>query len=115
MAAQTQIEVPRNGNYFETWALLSGDGSPIDLTGHTLSMDCRRIAGAGSVIASAEIDIYDPPNGRFTINWDGADFDAVDGVTEVVRLAFDLLHTFPDSIKRVEVRGHLLVMPEVTE
>lgn len=114
MPASLDLEVPRNGNYFQEWRLTDSDKAPLNLTGSTLEMDCRAISGAGAVIASATIVMVEPLNGQFTVNWTGSDFDAVDGPTEVVRLAYDLKRTFGD-ITEIPVRGHILLIPEVTQ
>lgn len=114
-STRLDIRVPRQGSYFQEWQLRDIDEVPIDLTGHTLAADARLIAGDGSVIASADIVMTEAITGRFNIVWNGADFDTVGEHTEVVRVAYDLKHTFPDSLVEVPVAGQLLLMPEVTE
>lgn len=113
-AVEVNIEVPRNGHYFEAWQLRDAASLPIDLTGHAIELDIRAIAGAGAVLAQADVDIYDPVNGCFNLTIDGADLGGLPGQTEIVRLAYDLRHIFPDGIKDIPVRGHIILMPEVT-
>lgn len=112
--AQINIEVPRNGHYHQAWTLRDSDKAPIDLTGHHLALSIRAIAGTGVVIATATIDIYDAPNGRFDVTIAGSDLNSMSGPSEIVRLAYDLRHVFPDGIMEIPVRGHIILMPEVT-
>lgn len=114
MSRSHNIEVPRNGHYFQEWQLRDADGMAIDITGNTIEMDCRAISGSGAVIASAVIGMVEPGNGQFSVKWTGADFDAVEGLTEIVRLAYDLKRTF-GGITEIPVRGQIVLMPEVTE
>lgn len=122
MRSDLSIEVPRNGHYQGGWLLRciaeneSGGVSypPIDLTGHSLDLEVRSVAGQGSAIAKADIDIYDPANGRFTVTLNGRDFRAVPGATERVRLAYDLKHTYPDGITRIYPRGQVILVPGVS-
>lgn len=113
MRADLDIGVPRNGHYFQTWALTDADGESAALTGHTIEIDIRAAAGSGAVLGSATIEILDPDT-AFSVLIDGSDFDAVGSLTEVVRLSWDLKHTFPDGIIEVPVGGHILLYPEVT-
>lgn len=113
MSASINIEVPRNGHYLAEWRLQDDEGAPIDLTGHEIAMTCRAVAGLGGIIASADINILEPTGGAFTVDWDGADFDGVDGPTEIVRLAYDLKHTGGGTVE-VPVRGQIILMPKVT-
>jgi FlaG/FlaF family flagellin (archaellin) len=113
-AAQIDLEVPRNGHYHEGWVLNDADRVPIDLTGHSLDLKIRAIAGTGSILSTAVIDIYDPVNGLFNITIDGSTLDSYGSTTEVLRLAYDLKHTYPDGIKQILTRGQILLVPEVT-
>lgn len=108
------IEVPRNGDYFERWQLLDRDGEPIDLTENTLLSDARPIAGGPDVIASATITKISGPDGYFEVHWNGEDFDSYGGKMQPVRAAYDLKMTYPDNKMRVICRGHLIIYPEVT-
>lgn len=114
MAANLNLEVPRNGHYAQGWVLNDNEGAPIDLAGHALELKIRAVAGQGGVLATAAIDIYDAPSGRFTVEINGADLAALDGSSEIVRLAYDLAHTYPDGVEMVPVRGLILLMPGVT-
>lgn len=114
MAVNADINVPRNAHYFEEWRLLDTDGTGLDLTDQTLEMDCRAIAGSGPVIASATISVVEATEGRFTVDWDGADFDGVSVDTEIVRLAYDLLRTDSTGTPTIDARGHIVLLPGVT-
>lgn len=107
------IEVPRNGHYYELWQITDVDQQPIDLTGHTLSMAARDAAGTGAIIATAILSIDDATAGSFHVKWTGSDFDAVQGATEVVRLAYDFKDTFV-GVTKIVCRGHIVLFPEVT-
>jgi len=113
MRAELDISVPRNGDYYQLWSLEDADGVASNLTSHGLALDIRDSAGSGAVIASATIEIDDPPT-AFTVRIKGSDFDGFGSPTEVVRLPYDLKHTFPDAIVEVPVGGHILLIPEVT-
>lgn len=108
------IEVPRNGDYFEQWQLLDRDGEPIDITGDTLSADARSIAGGTAKIASATITKDPGTDGRFQILWRGSDFDSFGGKMQPVRAAYDLKQIHSDGRSRIVCRGHLIIYPEVT-
>lgn len=109
------IEVPRNGDYFERWQLLDRDGVPIDITSDVLMADARSIAGGGSVIASAVIVKEAGTGGFFTMLWRGSDFDSFGGRMQPVRAAYDLKKNNSDGTARIVCRGHLIIYPEVTE
>lgn len=114
MSLDLNIEVPRNGHYCQDWQLADNVGEPIDLTGHALEISVKAVAGQGADIASADIDIHAPTDGLFTVTLAGADFSAVDGATEIVRLAFDLKHTDDGGISRIYPRGQIHLMPGVS-
>jgi hypothetical protein len=113
MPASLDLEVPRNGDYYQEWQLCDAAGAAIDLTSSVITMACRRIAGAGGIVAAAEIAIVDPTNGQFTVRWKGEDFFEIEGVTEIVRLAYDMRRV-AGGITEIPVRGHIVLMPEVT-
>lgn len=108
------IEVPRNGDYFAEWRMEDADGEAIDLTGHTLTMQARAVAGDVTVLATATIDLVEASDGRYSVLWHGSDFDDFGNIFQVSRASYDLKHTYPDAITMIPVRGHLLIMPEVT-
>jgi hypothetical protein len=114
MVAELDISVPRNGDYFEEWRLSDIAGLPIDLTGHTIAMSAREIAGDGAVIATADLTIVEAAYGAFSVRWRGEDFDAIGEPTVPVAVAYDLKHTYPDGVRIVPVRGHLILVPECT-
>jgi hypothetical protein len=116
---QVTIAIPRNGVYEQDWQFRarSVDGrtwEPIDLTGHTLAMRFKRVAGQGSVIANATFNIYDPANGWFTVRINGSDFSSVQGSTDIVTLAYDLKSIASDGTAFVYPSGHALLMPGVS-
>ena len=108
------IRVPRNGDYFEDWKLNDGSGQPIDLSGMSLDLRIRTVAGQGLVLASASITTADPGNGIFSVLISGASLAAVSGKSELVRLAYDLRLTYPDGIKAVPVAGQIILVPGAT-
>lgn len=109
-----ELDVPRNGSYFQEWQMLDDENLPIDLTGHTLSADARSVAGEGAVLASATIVLVEANTGRFSMQWDGSDFDAYGDLTVDSRAAFDLKHAHPGGLVVVPVRGQIVLIPEVT-
>ncbi len=108
------IEVPRNGDYFEEWQLIDVAGLPIDITGHTLQAKAQEIAGDGVVVGEATIAIVEAATGRFTMRWRGEDFDDLGEPTVRVSIAYDLKHTYPDGVRIVPAWGFLLLKPEAT-
>lgn len=112
--ATLDIEVPRNGDYYGEWRLEDIDGNPIDLTGHTLTMQARPVAGDTTVIAYATLDLVEPADGRVTVRWQGSDFDGFGNVFQLTRAAYDLRDIYPDGVIQIPVRGHLLITPEAT-
>lgn len=112
--ATLDIQVPRNGDYFEEWQLRDIDGNPIDLTGHTLSAQARPTGGDSTVIANAIIAITEAANGQFTFRWRGSDFDGFGNRFALAVAAYDIKHIHPDGIVNIPVRGQLLIPPEVT-
>lgn len=114
MPPEINLDVPRDGHYQAGWALLDSDGSPLDLTGHTITASAQYMAGVDPVITSAVIDLYDAPHGRFNMTWAGADFAVVDGATEIVRLAWKLRDRAPDGIVMDMARGQIFLQPEIS-
>jgi len=108
------IRVYRNATYNEGWQLSDVDDAPIDLTGCSLELKVRAVAGQGAVVSAAVFDIYDPANGIFTMRIDGSSFDSEPGQTEVVRLAYDLRLTYPDGTKVIPAAGQILLTPGAT-
>lgn len=109
------LNVPRNGHFFGELRLTDIDGNAIDVTGHAFAMDAREIAGDGTVIASATVAIVEAADGRISVKWRGADFDAVGEPTVDVVVAYDLKETYPDGTIDIPLRGNLILIPEVTE
>lgn len=114
MTDRLDISVPRNGDFLADFQLCDSAGAAIDLTGHTLQSSARLIAGDGSAIASATLNVVEPTQGRFSMIWHGSDFDAYGEPTRVSRFDFDLTHLYPDGIRLVPIRGTLHLIPEST-
>ena len=114
MAADLNLEVPRNGHYQQDWQLSDSDGAPLDITDVYIDLQIRAVAGQGSVLATASLDKPTPLEGKFTVTISGGDFSSVPGYGEVVALAYDLRQTFLDAITQVLVRGQIYLMPGVT-
>lgn len=114
MSRSFDIEVPRQGDALLRLILEDIDRLPIDLTGASLAWSARAIAGAGSVLSGATIEILDAEAGEIQARWRGPDFDAFGLATEIVRVAHDLKLTYADGIVQVLLRGQLIIYPEVT-
>lgn len=116
---QYTIAIPRNGYYQQDWQIKARSfdlksWEPVDLTGHMLSLSFKKVAGQGSIISSADLDVYDPANGWMTVTVDGSSFSSVDGQTEIVTLAYDLKDIDQDGVSHVYPRGHALLIPGVS-
>lgn len=111
------FDLPRNGDLVRDIQLittdLSGNETPINLTGYTVSMDARDVGG-GTVLASAVIAIVAAENGLIRMTWRGADFDEYGSQFDAVRVAYDLLAIALDGTRDVPMRGQLILLPEVT-
>jgi len=108
------IRLYRNADYHEGWQLCDQEGVQLDLTFCDLALAIRYVAGQGTILARAVIDLYDPANGLFTVHIDGSALTAVPGATEVVRLAYDLRLTYHDGVQFIPVAGQVLLTPGVT-
>lgn len=113
------IEIPRNGDWIREGQLLAtladGTTEPIDLTGHTLELEIRALAGdAGSPVATGDITVEPGIFGFYQELIRGADLGAVSGTYQVVTLSYDLRRTDPDGILTVERRGNIFFTPGVT-
>ncbi|MBB5709355.1 hypothetical protein [Sphingomonas xinjiangensis] len=115
MAADLDIEVPRNGDYCQGWWMEDQEtGEPIDITGWTLGLSVRAVAGQGSVIASAAFRNRDDVAGYFEPLLSGQQFDGVPGANRIVRLAYDFRATDAEGIRVIETRGQIILHPGVT-
>lgn len=114
MPNDLDILVPRNGDYRQDWRLTDNEGEPIDLTGCSVQLDVRYVAGQGSVLTSATVDLHDPVNGTFTLSILGDDLADLPGPTEIVRLAYDLRVVDADGGIQVFPRGQVILVPGVT-
>lgn len=113
MAEVLDIDVPRNGHYFQEWQMLDSDGDAIDITGHTITMKATAVPG-GSNVATATIAVLEATAGRISVKWTGSDFDSFGNVYQISRAAYDLKDVYPDGTINVPVRGALNVIPEST-
>lgn len=114
MAVSFDIEVPRQGDWLREIQLTDADENPSNLTGCTIVWSARATAGAGSVLASATVDLLSGSGGLFRARWHGPDFDGFGVATQSVRVAHDIKITYPDGTIEVPVRGKLIIYPEVT-
>jgi len=113
MAAIIDLEVPRNGDYHETWHLADLDGTSLDISSGVIEMSIADIAG-GTVLGAAIINPIEPQNGYFTVTIRGSDFDAYGWGMEVVRLSYDLKYT-QGGISTIYARGNIILYPKVTQ
>jgi hypothetical protein len=115
LTSYLDISVQRNANFARQVTFAAPDGTPIDLTGVIYALDVKHSAGAvesplGSGLANA---VGDPANGVLLIEFDGADFAAVEGSQETVRLAYDLI-AIQDGKRFCLLRGAFILEPGVS-
>lgn len=109
------LQVERNGSMARTLLFEDSFGVAVDLTGVTFTGQVRRAAGvSGSPIASFTFSVIDATGGQLVFSILGSAFDAVEGVQEVVTLAYDMIAT-KDGDPTVIMRGNFYVYPEVTQ
>lgn len=101
-AWQMDIEVPRSGSAQFTLLLEDVDGGAVDLTGVDIAMEFRDQSGDASAISTAGIEVNDDvtgvvvtdaTGGQLLCTIYGADFSALDGAYEVVRLSHKIRFT----------------------
>jgi len=116
MPAEMDIEIQRNGDYLAGWQLTDDQtGDPLDITGWTLALEVRTVAGiGGAAIASATFQNRVDAEGYFDILIEGADFSAVPNPMNIANLAYDFVATDDAGARIVEVRGHIILTPGVT-
>jgi hypothetical protein len=110
---QSDISLQRNTDYVRLYEIVTADAegveTPVDLTGAALALDVKLRAGdADPPIASATITEDDYTLGRVTVALDGSQFDAVEGVNETVRLAYDFIAT-QDGNTYLLARGAIIL------
>jgi hypothetical protein len=115
---QSDISLQRNTDYVRLYEIVTPDAegveTPVDLTGAALALDVKLRAGdADPPIASATITEDDYTLGRVTVALDGSQFDAVEGVNETVRLAYDFIAT-QDGNTYLLARGAIILDPGVS-
>lgn len=113
MSSDFDIEVARNATWRRQWLITDDDGQPIDLTGATFSADVKAVAGTGAVLGSLGITIDDALGGVLIVEIDGSDFSAVPSVTEITRLAYDILAT-QDGVPIRLAAGQVILLPGVS-
>lgn len=112
--AAFDIEVPRNGDFRRELAALDDAGVAIDLTGAVIELAVKLRAGdPDPPVASATVAPVDLPTGVFEVHLSGDQFDAVPGVNEIVRLAYDLKVT-QDGDDNILARGAIILSPGVS-
>jgi hypothetical protein len=108
------INVPRNGHARAMWHYTNQEGAPINLTGCTVQVVARSIAGAPTVLANAVASISSAPQGLIACVWNGADFDGYGNVMGECIASYDIKITHPDGFIDVPVHAHLYILPECT-
>lgn len=113
--ANFDIEVPRNADWRRNLAVVAdASPDPIDLTGATIELSVKMRAGdPDPPIASATITPVSLVGGIFEVHLSGDQFDDVDGVNEIVRLAYDLKVT-QDGDDNIIARGAIVLTPGVS-
>lgn len=108
------IAVQRNAILPVGYQLIGNDDtSPLDITGYTLSCRVKYAAGSSVILATPTVTVVNALTGKFDILFDGRMFSAVDGLTEVVNLAYDVLATDTDGPICI-MRGTLYLVPGVS-
>lgn len=114
MAAQFDIEVQRNADYRREYAIVDDDGAPLDLGSATFELSVKYGAGDDDPpIASATVTVIDEPGGIVEVHLSGDQFDAVPGIKDIVRLAYDFIGR-QDGDDIVLSRGVLILAPGVS-
>ncbi len=108
------IAIHRNADYLQEWQFCDNQGQPINIDDIDFSMKVRENAGQGPVVVTADVVRTDVINGRVQFKILGAAFSAIEGQTELVKLAYDIVMTYSDGIKFVPVEGHIILVPGVT-
>lgn len=112
------IRVARNEVYQKIWKLWSrdedGNRVPFNLSGATFESDVRESAGQGVVVASAVITLIDPNNGLIQYELSGVSMAGLNGVTEDVELACDVIIRYTDNKPIRIARIGIILEPRVT-
>lgn len=106
------IDVHRNAVFMQEFTLEDNDGAVVDLTGATLAAVAASHAGEPTV-ATATINITDATAGKFTMEWDGADFGAFGSTSEVGLLVYDLKMEL-DAVPYIICFGCINLIPGIT-
>jgi len=117
MAANLNIEVPRNGSYFQRWTFRDKlTGSPLDVTAWTFALHVKRAAGIqDGTLAAATFSDVDGPNGGVNVRLDGQALASLEGAQETIRLAYDFLARDEGGVITVQTRGQIILMPGVSQ
>lgn len=117
MAAQLDIPLRRNEVWSRGWRISDGDGQPLDITGWTIAMHVRSRVNNSALIAAAEIEITDGPNGEFsTVLRAGEDsaLYALGSPLQTLNLPYDLRATDEAGTSLVLAAGVVVLSRGVT-
>ena len=94
MSNKVDITVHRNSSYFRGWRFEDSEcGAPINIDGWSFSLQVKSSATQSSpVIANAVFSDVVGRKGTVNVKIDGASFNGVSGIQEIVRLPYDLSH-----------------------
>lgn len=115
MAFYLPISLHRNGSFVRRLVFKDpATGGPVDLTGATFVMRTRRSAGApGSPLATATVTVVNAAGGIIEVSLLGSAFNLVDGLQDIVVLAYDIVMV-QSGVPRVLAEGPLLLKPGVS-
>ncbi len=102
--------VPTNVTFAKAFAYQSSTGTPVDLTGSTLSMQVRSSAANPTRAFPVVVTITDAPNGGFSVSIDAAQLATAPAGTYV----HDLVRLRPDGVTEQIWTGTMVVTAGVT-
>lgn len=106
------IAVQRNAVTPLGFTIYDVDDNIVDLTEYSIVCVIARAEGESPVATIAATE-FEPTLGQFNIVIDGADFSGVDGLTQEVRLAYNILATDNTPDTYVVMRGAIILTPGV--
>lgn len=119
-AWQMDIELPRTGSAQFTILAQDVNGGAVDLTGVDIVMEFRDHSGDAATISTAGIEtnddvtgviVTDATGGQILLTIYGADFSALDGAYEVVRLSHKIRFTKTGDAPLL-IYGQVILLPE---